>query len=58
MSNGATKQDILDLRSELKGSFADVTYLLQVFMQQVDDRFNQIELEQKKTRDEISKVFD
>jgi|SRR5882757_216845 len=58
MSNVATKQDILDLRGELKESFADVTSLLQVFMQQVDDRFNQIELEQKKTRDEISKVFE
>ncbi len=58
MSNAATKQDLVELRVELKESFADVTSLLQVFMQQVDDRFNQVELEQKKTRDEISKVFD
>jgi hypothetical protein len=49
MSNSATTQDIVELQSELKESFADITSLLQVFMQQVDDRFNHIELEQKKT---------
>ena len=54
----ATKQDISDLQSELKESFADITSLLHVFMQQVDDRFTQVELEQKKTRNEIPKVFD
>jgi hypothetical protein len=58
MNNVATKKDITDLQSELKESFSDITSLLQVFMQQVDDRFNQLEREQMKTREEISKVFD
>lgn len=58
MSNAATKDDIEALRGDLKDSFEDVTALLRVFMQQVDDRFNAVELEQQKTRQEISKVFD
>jgi len=58
MSNAATKDDIKALRGDLKDSFEDVTALLRVFMQQVDDRFNTVELEQQKTRQEISKVFD
>ena len=58
MNTTATKQDIADLRAELKDSFSDITSLLQVFMQQVDDRFNSIEAEGLKTRGEISKVFD
>jgi uncharacterized protein Yka (UPF0111/DUF47 family) len=65
MSSPATKQDIVDLKQDitdirdtLKESFADVTSLLQVFMQQVDDRFNQVEAEQEKTRKEISRTFD
>jgi hypothetical protein len=58
MANPATTDDINALRSELKDSFEDVTALLRVFMQQVDDRFTSVELEQQKTRQEISKVFD
>jgi len=58
MSATATKQDITGLRAELKESFTDITSLLHVFMQQVDDRFNQVESQQQKTRDEISRVFD
>jgi hypothetical protein len=58
MSSPASTQDITKLRDELKESFSDITSLLQVFMQQVDDRFNQSEREQLKTRNEISKVFD
>jgi hypothetical protein len=56
MSSAATKQDVIGLRNEIKESFADITSLLQVFMQQVDDRFNKIEIEQQKTREEKSKV--
>lgn len=58
MTTAATKQDITELRGELKESFADITSLLQIFMQQVDDRFSTVELVQQKTREEISKVFD
>jgi hypothetical protein len=58
MSNTATKEDITELRAELKESFSDVTALLQTFMQQVDERFSGVEHEQKKTGDDISKVFD
>lgn len=58
MSNTATKDDITELRAELKESFNDVTTLLQTFMQQMDERFTNIEHEQKKIRDDISKVFD
>lgn len=58
MSDTATKQDIRELQDEIKESFNDVTSLLRVFMQQVDDRFNEVELEQQKIRTEISRVFD
>ena len=58
MSDTATRQDIRELQSEIKESFSDVTSLLRVFMQQVDDRFNEVELEQQKIRAEISRVFD
>ncbi|HSX29066.1 MAG TPA: hypothetical protein VLE73_00740 [Candidatus Saccharimonadales bacterium] len=69
MSTAATKQDITELRKELqksnaelrkeiKESFADVTSLLQVFMQQVDERFNRVEAEQQKIRADISRIFD
>ncbi len=58
MASPATTDDIKVLRSELKDSFEDVTALLRVFMQQVDDRFTAMEQEQQKTRQEISKVFD
>jgi uncharacterized membrane-anchored protein YhcB (DUF1043 family) len=56
--NNATKQDVDELRSELKDSFDDITSLLRTFMQQVDDRFNQMQIEAEKTQTEISKVFD
>src|ERR1700733_4239835 len=58
MSDTATRQNIRELQSEIKESFSDVTSLLRVFMQQVDDRFNEVELEQQKIRAEISRVFD
>jgi hypothetical protein len=58
MSNVATKQDITELRGEIKESFSDITSLLQIFMQQVDDRFTQVEAEQVKSRHEIAKVLD
>ena len=58
MSNAATKEDVTELRSELKESFSDITALLQTFMQQVDERFSGVEHEQKKTQKEISRVFD
>lgn len=58
MNAAATKQDITELRTELKESFSDITSLLHMFMQQVDDRFNNVEAEALKTRGEISKVFD
>ena len=58
MSTAATKEDVTELRSELKESFSDITALLQTFMQQVDERFSGVEDEQKKTREEISRVFD
>jgi len=58
MSSAATQQDITNLRNDLKDSFNDVTSLLQTFMQQVDERFTQIEREQTKTRQEITKVLD
>ena len=58
MAGPATTDDINALRSELKDSFEDVTALLCVFMQQVDDRFISVGLEQQKTRQEISKAFD
>jgi len=58
MSNSATKNDITELRDELKESFSDITSLLQTFMQQVDERFSGVENEQKKIREEISRVFD
>jgi hypothetical protein len=52
------KADSAELRAELKESFSDITALLQTFMQQVDERFIRVELEQKKMREEISRVFD
>jgi len=58
MNNGATKNDITELRDELKESFSDITSLLQAFMQQVDERFSGVENKQKKIREEISRVFD
>jgi len=58
MSDTATKHDIRELQDDIKESFNDVTSLLRVFMQQVDDRFNEVELEQQKIRTEISRVFD
>jgi hypothetical protein len=58
MSSAATQQDIVELRSEIKESFSDITSLLQTFMQQVDERFNVVEYEHKEARKEISKVFD
>ncbi len=58
MSSPVTTDDIKRLQVQLKDSFEDVTSLLHVFMQQVDDRFSHVESEQQKTRQEISKVFD
>lgn len=64
MSAPATKQDvtglkkdITDLRVEIKESFTDVTSILHTFMQQVDDRFIILELENKKIRQDISNIL-
>ena len=49
------KGEIKELKTELKDSFDDITTLLQTFMQQVDERFNQVESKQS---EDISKIFD
>lgn len=43
MSEVATKNDITDLNNKIDESFSDLTDLLQTFMKQVDERFNEME---------------
>ena len=43
MNDAATRQDITKLNDKIDESFSDLTDLLQTFMKQVDERFNEME---------------
>lgn len=61
MSDVATKDDIKELRGELRSSFDDITSLIQSFMEQVDNRFNKVErdiLELKESHERLLNTID